>query len=191
MINKYKKFNESVDSDEKIAKIRNILAYLFTCFTTFTVSNDGTNSVKSYTKRNKDFYDALSNTSHSSLFKQALAMLQTYSVSKKCKGFEDTSNLAKDVEYFIKYLGQNSKSFEVFISLIYNYDDFKQHLLSVTASYNKYVKKQAIKAFFNKNDADIVNMKSLIAFVVKDTFDEVIVPVLASDVIVSDTVQDL
>jgi len=160
-----------------ILGLRNVLAFLFTSFTNFTVesviSTDGNSQIKkSYTKRNGDLYIALSEGEETKnivdTYKRAVAMLQGYAVNGKT--FTDAANLAEDVEHFIRTLAnnQNKSMFQMVVTMLMNYNMFKTKLLTTIKSVNdsrKQIKKsfvQTIKEFNNRHDAAIESFVKMI-----------------------------
>jgi len=153
-----------------ILGLRNVLAFLFSSFTNFTVEsvNDtaGNSQIKkSYTKRNGDLYTALSEGEETKnvvdTYKRAVAMLQSYAVNGKT--FTDAANLAEDVEHFIRTLAnnQNKTMFQMVVNMLMNYNMFKTKLLTTIKSVNDTRKKmkksfvQTVKEFNNKHDVAI------------------------------------
>lgn len=130
--------------------LRNLMAFLFSIFTNFTVQNvrvtdpkDGTvrnQMIKSYTKRNGDLYNQLFNTTDvkvlvvANVYRKALAMLQNF--ARTSKDFTDAENLANDVDHFIRNLAFNSTTFSIVTSMLFGYDTFKNHLLASTQVVN-------------------------------------------------------
>jgi hypothetical protein len=159
--------------------LRNILAFLFTSFTNFTVESvngtDGNSKIKkSYTKRNGDLYTALSECEGDETknivdtYKRAVAMLQGHAVNGKT--FTDTANLADDVEHFIRTLAnnQNKSVFQMIVTMLMNYNMFKTKLIATIKSINnarKQIKKsfvQTIKEFNNRHDAAIESFVAMV-----------------------------
>lgn len=140
-------FNQSKNT---LNGIRNMVAYIFTLFTDFNLKSveDGVDEhnkpkfkmEKSYERRNSEFYAKLFDAKDSSVndalqvYKRTLAATQKYSL--KSKGFTDSSQLAQDIEKYLRTLAYNEKTFTLFIDLLLNYEKFKNHLVAKTLEYN-------------------------------------------------------
>jgi hypothetical protein len=126
--------------------IRNLLAYMFTVFTKFSVKNvettvNGNKSfkmTKSYDKLNGDFYTQLfkitEDTEYLQHYMKVLPLLQRYSIVSK--GFTESTELALDTEKYLRTLAYDSNTIQLFFDMLYNFKSFLEHLKSVTNDYN-------------------------------------------------------
>lgn len=136
------------DSKLMISGLRNMLAYLFSTFTIFSINqkengNDENGKLtyiakKSYVKRNSELYTKLFNDSSSKEYQQCyakvIALVQRYSLN--CKGFDEIANLSKDIEKFLRTLAYDSTTIQVFFSMLYHYKEFRTHLETTINAYN-------------------------------------------------------
>jgi hypothetical protein len=137
--------------------VRNILGYLFTVFTSFSIEQEDVidengNSIqrtkKSYTKKNLDFYKSLfvQSNSCSQVFCKVLPLLQSYSINGK--QFNSSSDIASSTEKFLRTLAYNDTSMELFIDMLYQYKNFRFHLDTIVKNNNINYKRK--KGYFVK-----------------------------------------
>jgi hypothetical protein len=134
-----------------INSIRNILAYMFTVFTSFKIEhedvvNESGNTVqrmkKSYTKKNLDFYKALfvQTENSSQPFCKVLPLLQSYSVNSQ--KFNSSDEIATATEKFVRTLAYNDTSMQLLIDMLYQYKSFRTHLDTVVKQNNTNYKRR-------------------------------------------------
>jgi hypothetical protein len=165
-----------------LSGVRNLVAYMFSIFTDFNINSitDGFDEhnkpkfkmEKSYQRKNSDFYTKLFDVKDTNLqvYKRALAGTQKFSL--KPNVFTDSSQLAFDVEKYLRSLAYNDKTFNTFVDLLLSYEKFKTHLCTVTLEYNDGItalRKQArtagdttkhyyINMFSNNNEATLLTV---------------------------------
>ena len=174
---------------------RNLFAYMYTLFTTLQVKHNDVASrghdnelprstiSKSFLKKNGSLYSEVFD--HRLQFTQSfcklLAMLQKFSLSPKV--FRQSSEMANDVEKFIRSLANNDDNMHLLIDVLHNYITFKDHLVDVMKQYNTTQRHQlrvynynSEKLFLSVLDNRIQTTKSIdvTTEVVNETIDVVV-----------------
>lgn len=122
-----------------LKSVRNLFAYLYTMCTSLQitynnlVTQDGAHkqqAVKTFKKKNYDLYNGLFADDKFQSFAKLLAMLQKYSLNDR--QFNNSSELAIDVEKFVRSLWRNDNTLKLLFDVIYNYEQFCVRLHDVT-----------------------------------------------------------
>ena len=129
-----------------------LFAYMYTLFTTLQVKHTEVASrddelprstiSKSFLKKNGSLYSKVfdHNLQFTQSFCKLLAMLQKFSLSSKV--FKESSEIANDVEKFVRSLSNSDDNMQLLFDVLHNYRAFKDHFIDVVKQYNTTQKHQ-------------------------------------------------